>query len=280
MGRHIIPDNLFTPFSRSNTLQIMFVGIIIGVTMLIIGKDTQVVADLAEQLGFVVDGIMGFIGKLVPAFVFGSLFSIIAASDLGSLAAGGKYFVGTLAGCLLLLLIHTLITCVKLRMTPLDLWKRTFSTFIIALSTASSSAAFTDNRKTCTEKLGVSSRLANFGVPFGQLLYNPGASVLFWFAAVSVAESRNVEVSLVWYVTAIVISIILSAASPPVPGGLTASFTILFAQLALPSADLAVILSLTTLLDFVVTATDVYTQQCVLAITSRNLMKRHQEIAQ
>ena len=107
------------------------------------------------------------------------------------------------------------LTCVKLRMTPLDLWKRTFSTFIIALSTASSSAAFTDNRKTCTEKLGVSSRLANFGVPFGQLLYNPGASVLFWFAAVSVAESRNVEVSLVWYVTAIVISIILSAASPP-----------------------------------------------------------------
>ena len=88
------------------------------------------------------------------------------------------------------------------------------------------------------------------------------------------AESRNVEVSLVWYVTAIVVSIILSAASPPVPGGLTASFTILFAQLALPSADLAVILSLTTLLDFVVTATDVYTQQCVLAITSRSFMKR------
>lgn len=88
------------------------------------------------------------------------------------------------------------------------------------------------------------------------------------------AESRNVEVSLVWYVTAIVVSIILSAASPPVPGGLTASFTILFAQLALPSADLAVILSLTTLLDFVVTATDVYTQLCVLAITSRSFMMK------
>ena len=270
----IVPDNLFTPFSRSNTLQIMFVGIIIGVTMLIIGKDTQAIADLAEQLGFVVDGIMGFISKLVPAFVFGSLFNIVASSNIESLAAGGKFFAGTIGGCILLLLIHTAITCVRMRITPLDLWKRTFSTFIIALSTASSSAAFTENRKTCVEKLGVSPRLANFGVPFGQLIYCPGASVLFWFAAVSVAESRNVEVSIVWYVTAAAICIILSAASPPVPGGMTASFTILFNQLALPVTDLAVVMSLTSILDFVVTATDVYTQQCVLATASKSLSRR------
>ena len=57
MVLNIIPDNLFTPFSRGNTLQIMFVGIIIGLTMLVIGKNTQVVAELAEQLGFIVDGI-------------------------------------------------------------------------------------------------------------------------------------------------------------------------------------------------------------------------------
>ena len=140
---NIIPDNLFTPFSRSNTLQIMFVGIIIGLTMLVISKNTQVVAELSEQLGFIVDGIMSFISKLVPVFVFGSLFNIIASSDLSSLAAGGKFFAGTLAGCVLLILFHTVLACIKMRISPLDLWKRTFSTFIIAISTASSSAATT-----------------------------------------------------------------------------------------------------------------------------------------
>jgi len=147
MVLNIIPDNLFTPFSRSNTLQIMFVGIIIGLTMLVIGKNTQVVAELAEQLGYIVDGIMGFISKLVPVFVFGGLFNIIASSDFSSLAAGGKFFAGTLAGCILLILFHTVLTCAKMRITPLDLWKRTFSTFIIAVSTASSSAAFAENKK-------------------------------------------------------------------------------------------------------------------------------------
>ena len=167
----IVPGNLFTPFSRGNTLQIMFVGIIVGVTMLLISKDTQIVARLAEQLGFIVDGIMSFISRLVPVFVFGSLFNIIASSNLASLAAGGKFFAATLAGCVLLLIFHTAVGCVGLNMSPFDLWKRTFSTFIIALSTASSSAAFADNKRTCTEELGISQRLANFGVPFGQLLY-------------------------------------------------------------------------------------------------------------
>ncbi len=128
----IVPNNLFTPFSRGNTLQIMFVGIIVGITMLLIGKNTQVIADLSEQLGFVVDGIMGFISKLVPVFVFGSLFNIIASSDLSSLAAGGKFFAGGLAGSILLMVFHTVVTCVRLRMSPFDLWKRTFSTFIIS----------------------------------------------------------------------------------------------------------------------------------------------------
>lgn len=270
----IIPSNLFTPFSRGNTLQILFVAVIVGVTMLLVGKDTQSVADLSEQLGFIVNGIMSGISMLVPFFVFGSLLNIIASSDLTMLSAGGKFFAGVLLGCAVLMLMHTAITCLRLKISPLDLWKRTLSSFMIAITTASSSAVFADNIKTCTEKLGVSKRLADFGVPFGQILYKPGVSVLFWFAAVSVAESEGVEVSLVWFVTATAICIILSAAAPPVPGGMTASFTILFAQLSLPATNIAIILSLTSILDFIVTATNIFTGQCVLAIASKSLEQK------
>ncbi len=274
----IIPGNLFTPFSQGNTLQIMFIGVIVGLMMLMIGKDMQVVADLVEQFGYIVDGIMGFISRLIPLFVFGSLFSIMASSELGVLAAGGKFFVSALAGCALLSLFHTVIAWVKLRMTPVEWWKKTFPTFLIALTTASSSAAFAENKKTCLKQLDISPRLTNIGMPFGQLLYPPGSSVLFWFAAVSVAESNGLEVSAVWYIIAVAISVILSLASPPVPGGMTASFAILFAQLGLPASDLAVILSLTSILDFAATATNVNGGQCILAVTARSIEKsRSQE---
>ena len=74
-----------------------------------------------------------------------------------------------------------------------------------------------------------------------------------------------------WYITAVVICIILSIAAPPVPGGMAASFTILFTQLTLPASDLGIILSLTSILDFVATATNIFTGQCVLAITAKSI---------
>ena len=267
----IIPSNLFTPFSQGNTLQILFVAVIVGIAMLLVGKDTQSVADLTEQLGFIVDGIMSVISKLVPAFVFGSLFNIIVSSEFGTLAVGGKFFGATALGCAVLFILHTLAACIRLKMAPHELWKKTASTFAIAITTASSSAAFSDNVNTCINKLGVSRKIANFGVPFGQILYKPAVSILFLCAALSAAEDGLPEVSVTWMVTALLMSIVLSAAAPPVPGGMSASFAILFAQLGLGPATLAVILSLTSILDFPVTAANIFSSQCVLAITAKEL---------
>ena len=264
----IVPTNLFTPFARGNTLQILFVAVIVGISMLLIGKDTHRVADLTEQLGFIVNSIMAVVSGLVPVFVFGSLFNIVAASDFGQLLAGGKFFFASLASCVLLLVLHTAVVCIRCKMSPLDLWRKCFPTFLIGLTTASSSAAFADNLHTCTEKLGISQRLANFGVPFGQILYKPAASLLFWFAAVSTAEAEGVEISFTWIVTGLLVSMILSVAMPPVPGGMSASFSILFAQLGLSAAGISVILSLNSILDFVGTATCLFSNQCMLKLTS------------
>lgn len=275
----IIPVNLFTPFSRGNTLQILFVAVIVGITMLNIGKNTQAIADVTEQLGFIVNGIMNVISSLVPAFVFGSLLTIISSSDFGSLASGGKFFLASAAGCALLLILHTAFTCLRCRLSPAKLWKAALSTFIIAITTASSSAAFSDNLQTCIDKLGVNKRLANFGVPFGQILYKPGVAVLFWFSAICTAESEHTDASVTWIITALFMCIVLSAAAPPVPGGMSASFMILFAQLGLPEASIAVILSLTTILDFIVTATNIFSGQCLLKITSESYWDKEPEAA-
>lgn len=146
----IIPSNLFTLFSRGNTLQILFVAVIMGITMLLVGKNTQTIADLTEQLGFIVNSIMNVVSSLVPLFVFGSLFVIVVSSDFDKLAAGAKFFPATAVGCALLLILHTVVVYVRCKITPVKLWKNSLSTFLIAITTASSSAAFTDNLQTCT----------------------------------------------------------------------------------------------------------------------------------
>ena len=267
----IVPDNLFRPFSTGNTLQILFVATIMGVTMIVMNEKTEGVAILAEQLSVIVQTIMEFIGRLVPFFIFGSLFNIVAGSDFSSLSVCGTFFFGTIAACVGMLLLHTVVFCVRLRVSPVLLWKKAFPTFLIGLSTASSSAAYASNLKASIQGFGVKEKLANFGVPFGQIVYMPGVSMVFFVSAVSVAESSGTEVSLLWLGIAAVLCMILSAATPAIPGGTTASFALLFAQLGLPSEELAVILALNILLDFFHTATNLFCGQCVLAISAEKV---------
>ena len=72
---------------------------------------------------------------------------------------------------LFILFLHTLGVAITAKISPIELWQKSFSTFLIGLTTASSSAAFADNLKVCTEKHHILPELANFAVPFGQILY-------------------------------------------------------------------------------------------------------------
>lgn len=141
---------------------------------------------------------------------------------------------------------------------------------MIGLTTASSSAAFADNLMSCTVKHCISPKLANFAVPFGQILYKPATAIMYWFAAVSAAERNNFAVSVPWIITVLVTCIVLSSATPPVPGGTTASSSILFTQPGLPTESLAIILALNVIQEFVRTATNLFGGQCVLLDASRS----------
>lgn len=177
----IVPTNLFTPFSRGNTLQILFVAVVAGIAMISISDRTDTVAALMEQLGFIVNSIMGAIGRLVPLFIFGSLFNIVSDNETDVLKNAGKFFFGTVAVCAIMLVVYTAATCVRMRCGPMDLWKKAISTFVIGLTTASSTAALADDLKTCTEGYGVSPKLANFAVPLGQIIFKPGNAVMYFF---------------------------------------------------------------------------------------------------
>lgn len=271
----IIPPNLFTPFSQGNTLQILFIAVIIGISLLLLKNEANTIASLSEQLGAVINNIMSFINKLLPIFIFGSLFNLIVVSETESFISGMKFLIAAFAGCIIMMISHIAIACAMVKIAPSSLCKKTLSTFIISITTASSAAAFTDNINTCTEKLGISKKLVNFGIPLGQILYKPGVAILFWCAALSVAEVEKIECSVTWFIMAMIVCILLSVATPPVPGGMSASFAVLFAQLGLPGTSLSIILSMTVVLDYIVTATNTFTEQCVLLTTAQKLNMLH-----
>jgi len=266
----IVPGNIFTPFAEGNTLQIVFLGIIIGVAMIMIGEKTQTVALIAEQLNYLVQIIMNFISKLVPFFVFGSLLGIILSNDLTGILSSYKFVLSYIFACAFILITCVLLISIKLKVNALTFIKKVLPTFIIGVTTASSAAAFSENLDTCINKLGIKKSFSNFGVPFNQVIFKPGASILYFLMAIFTAEVYSVPTSLSWFASAFLMCIILGIATPPVPGGTLASIAVLFAQLQLPETGIALALALNVILDFVGTPTNLVSAQSMLALSAKN----------
>lgn len=251
----IVPGNAIKPFYDGNTLQVLFIGIVIGLVMLKMNEKTKMIASLTEQLDLIVQSIMKMISKLVPFFVFGSVLNLILTNDISVVAEIYKPLLLVLASFALLLLAETVIVCLKMKLSPIVLWRKASETFIIALTTASSAAAFSSNLKMCEEKYGINPSLANFGVSFGQIVYKPSASIMFIAVALYIAEIAGIKISFLWVAMAIFVSIILSVATPSIPGGMLASLSVLFLQLGLPMETMGVVITICTLMDFFATAT-------------------------
>lgn len=267
----IVPDNLLAPILNGNTLQIIFIAVIIGIAMLILADKTTVAAQFVEQTNYIVQFIMEFISKLIPAFVFMSVFELFMSGGASILIGSYKMLISLLVAAALNLLIYITILGVRRKVDPSLLLKKMFSTFAIAITTASSAAAFANNVETCEKRLGIDRRVVNIGVPLGQTIFMPATTIIFFCIATYLAEYYGVEISSSWMVSLLLVSIILAIAAPPVPGGALACYTLIVAQTGLPADAIAMFCALGVIPDFIATATNLSLLQMELVELASSL---------
>jgi len=138
------------------------------------------------------------------------------------------------------------------------LLKSILPSYLISLSTASSSAAFESNLKISNTKLGVKKELSSFGIPFGMVVFKPTISMFYMLLCFYFASKYGVGVSISWIVTAIIITSVAAISTPPIPGGASAAYTIMLLQLGLPTEALALALTVDMLFDFLITGGDMF----------------------
>ena len=253
----ILPSNFFAPFVEGNPLQIIFVAGCIGISMLILSNKTTVAASMMEQSNFIVQLMMETISNFVPYFVFGSIFNMIISDNFSVMMKAYKVFPITLLGLFVAVAFYVLLVCARKKISPMLLLKKLFPTFVITVSTASSSAAFATNVETCENKLGIDKRIVNFGVPLGQIVFMLGGSMMFMAASLCMAEIYGISISPTWILTALIISVVLAIAAPPIPGGALTCYTMLFVQLNIPSEAIPLIIALNVITEFFGTAVNV-----------------------
>ena len=273
----IIPTNVITPFLEGNSLQIIFMAICVGLVLLVLGEKTSALRVLLGQINTAVQFMMEIVGRYIPLFVFVSLFSLMLSNALSDLGGVVKGVLLGMAACVAWPLLYALWASLRLKVSFPMVLRKLLPTYLIALSTASSSAALSTNLETCEHRLGISKRIVHFAVPLGQVVFKTGGAVGFFILALGLAEFYGVAMPLSWVVTGVLTSGLLAIAAPPVPGGSLTCYTVLLAQLGIPEGAIGLAVAGNVLLDFFMTSCGIACLQSQLMLSANMLGRLERE---
>jgi Na+/H+-dicarboxylate symporter len=260
----IFPSTIVEPFMTGNTLQIIFMGVVIGIALLFMQRQTHAIALAIGQINALVNFLMTLISRLVPFVIFMVMVSLIWSGDLSVITSVWRLMAVFLVALLLIAMAYLFITAGRHKVKPDVLIRKSLPTFLIALTSPSSAAAFGTTVETCEKKYGIDPSLVSFGIPLGIVMHKPTTAAYNLLIVMYFAGIFHVQCTPVWLIVAVLLSVIVAVSAPPIPGGGAAAYTILFLQLGIPEKALAVALTLDIIADFLLTSFDMFALQMAL----------------
>ncbi len=252
----LIPESLIEPLTSGNTLQIVVMAIVIGVAVVILGSKAKTISRIINEGNRIIVYIASLISKLLPLFIFIVLLDMIWSGNIKLFIDMWKPIVSFVAVLVVLFVLMLVTTSARENVSARILIKKMLPTFLIGFGTASSVAANGECAESLNKRMGVYKRFVDFGQPVGGVVFMPSTAINFMVCAIYMASYYKVNVSLLWFIIAIIVCTFVAIATPPVPGGAIAAYTIIFAQLGIPSEAVAIVVSLDILFDFIATAFD------------------------
>lgn len=270
MVLNIIPGDIISPFQTGNAMQIIFLACVCGTGTLVLGDSVSGISKIISQINTLIQLLMTYIGRLIPVFVFVCIMNLFLSGSLNNISGLIKQIIIVAAVTCITLVFYIDLVCWKCRVKPAILISKLLPTFLIALSTASSSAAFGTNIESC-KKMGIDTKLINFGVSIGQVIFMPASAIMYFISSLCIGQSYGIEITVIWIITSILTSTILALATPPIPGGALSCYTILFTQLGIPTAGIALAISIDLLMDSFLTASNLAYLQAELVLSAQKL---------
>jgi len=265
-----IPSNIVSPFLEFNSMHVMIIGAMFGFALLSMGQKGATTVKLFDECDLVSVIVNNFLNRFICFYVAFKIFSLVTTSDFSELKGAGKLVGFIVAGELILFVFYTLYVCLKNKISFSNYFKKMLPSFVICLSSANFGAAFSSIVDGLID-LDSFDESSNMALNFGGVVFRPACTLVFFFSSIFMASFYNVEISAVWVVTAIVLSLILVTAVPNIPGVSVSVITLLFAQLGLPSSAVAMMIAINAPLQFLTVAVDTWclSAECV------NISRKH-----
>lgn len=229
----IVPKNILDPIKEVNSLQLMLMALVIGCAVIALGQRGKSLAEFLRQSNLVAMKVAEWIGRLIPYFVMMVVILLMIQGQSASLV--NIVWAMVMTGIISCIIAGQVIICVgiKSETKALDLIRKCWPSFKIALKTGSANAAYEDAERCCSDELGIESHYAAEGLPLGTIMYMPINVAAALVYVVMVAINTDVQITPVWMVMAIILTVLLIVATPPIPGANFLPYMIIISQLGI-----------------------------------------------
>lgn len=262
----IIPANFIEPFASGNMLQVLFIAFLLGIAALTLKDNMPSFTSLVAELQALLQWLLSLLAKLVPAYIALSFLSFLSASSFADIGDMLRTVLLTSALCLVMSVAFVLLTSRATKRSFSQTVRAASAAWLTAFGTSSSTAAFPVALKSCDEEWRLEPRLSRFGLTLGIVLFKPASVIDAVITSFFAASMVGAPVTLSFVLVLLVSSVILSSATPAVPGGGMVRCTALMALLGINIEVVGVIITINMLLDPLYTATNVSLLEMLMAM--------------
>lgn len=266
---NIIPDTMVSPLVNGNILQVLFVAVLFGVSLSMIGEKGKPLVDFFHSLSAPVFKAVEILMKLAPIGAFGAMAFTI-----------GKYGIGSI-GNLLFLLLTFYITSLLFVLFVLGavaryngfsiikLIKFIKEELLLVLGTSSSEAALPTLMQKM-EQAGCEKSVVGLVIPTGYSFNLDGTNIYMTLAALFIAQACNIDLTLTQQITLLLVAMLSSKGAAGITG---AGFITLAATLAVvpsvPVEGMALILGIDRFMSECRALTNLVGNACATVVVSR-----------
>ena len=271
-----VPDNIIKASAdNGNMLQVIFFAVIFGIAMILLPEDkSKPVKDFFDSFNEIILKMIDIIMLFSPIGVFALLAAIVAESpSLDLFKALGMYGLTVIIGLILVMSFYLFLVKVFAKKSPKFFINGISPAQLLAFSTSSSAATLPVTMERTVDNLGVDDEVASFVLPIGATINMDGTSLYQAVAAVFIAQSFGMDLSLATQLGIIVTATLASIGSAAVPGAGMVMLVIVLAQAGIPEAGLALIFAIDRPLDMCRTTVNVTGDAAVSMIVAKSVNK-------
>ena len=241
---NIIPTTMVDAFAKGNILQVLFVAILFGFALSIVGPKCRPVVELFDAMTHAVFAVINILMKLAPIGAFGAMAFTVGRYGIASLGPLAKLIAVFYVTCFIfVLLIFGLIGWASgFNIVKFLLYIK--EEIVVVLATSSSDPAL-PTLMAKLEKLGCSKSLVGLVVPTGYTFNTDGSSLYMTMAALFVAQATNIHLTVGQQLTIFAVAVLTSKGASGVTG---AAFIALVATLmvipTIPVAGMALLIGI------------------------------------